>query len=54
MTAPPIAKSPLSSVSTGPWYKNVVRGTLHVVRMNPGGWFKQCSLNSQGKGYLEI
>ena len=30
----------LSSFSAGPWYKNVVRGTSHVVRMNPGGWFK--------------
>ena len=40
MTAPPIAKSPLSSFSAGPWYKNVVQGTSHVVGMNPGGWFK--------------
>ena len=36
----PIAKRPLSSFSTRPWYKNVVRGTSHVVGMNPRGWFK--------------
>ena len=43
MTAPPspIAKRPLSSVSTGPTYKNIVRGTSYFVGMNPGGWFER-------------
>ena len=36
----PIAKSPLSSFSTVPRYKNIVQGTSYIVGMNPGGWFE--------------
>ena len=51
MTASPIAKSPLSSFSTGLWYKNIVQGTSHIVGNNPGGWFRDRSfITSQGVG----
>ena len=39
---PPVAKSLLSSFSTGPRYKNIVRGTSYVVGMNPGGSVWTC------------
>ena len=43
---PRIAKSPLSSFSTGPRYKNIVQGTSYILGTR--------SLNSQGKSYSEI
>ena len=35
-----LAKSPLSSFSTGPRCKNIVRGASHVEGLNPGDWFE--------------
>ena len=37
---PRIAKSLLSSFSTGPRYKNIVQGTSYILGINPGGWLE--------------
>ena len=37
---PRIAKSPLSSFSTGPRYKNIVQGISYILGINPGGWLE--------------
>ena len=43
---PLIAKSPLSSFSTGPRYKNIVQGTSYILGINPGGWLEHVRAQS--------